>query len=139
VIKTIITGHGNFATGLKSALELLSGEHKEIMAIDFTETMSEKDLAVELENVSKGNVAILYFTDFAGGTPFKEAAKISVLNKKIEVVSGCNLNALLESIFKEYDSVKAYAQDLVKITKDTAKLADFSEPISTKNFAEDGI
>lgn len=137
-INTIITGHGNFASGIGSSLKLLSGEHDEITLVDFTESMSELDLGEKLADSLQQDIPTLYFTDLAGGTPFKEAIKISIDKPDVEVVSGCNLAALLETMFNDYDNVQAYAKDLVEITKKTADLADFSTNIEEENI-DDGI
>jgi PTS system N-acetylgalactosamine-specific IIA component len=100
--------------------------------------MSELDLGEKLANSLQQDIPALYFTDLAGGTPFKEAIKISIDKPDVEVVSGCNLAALLETMFNDYDNVQAYAKDLVEITKKTADLADFSTDIEEENI-EDGI
>ena len=46
-IQTIITGHGKYATGIRSAIELLAGPQESFKYIDFSEGMSEEDLAKE--------------------------------------------------------------------------------------------
>lgn len=138
-IKTVVTGHGNFASGIVSALKLLSGEHADILAVDFTEEMNEVDLGIKLKGIVQDDIQTLFFTDLAGGTPFKEAVKISFNNDNIEVVSGCNLAALLESIFTEYSDVKSYAEGLVGTSKKTAELANFDDDDSTEDTEEDGI
>lgn len=119
-INTIITGHGNFASGIGSSLKLLSGEHDEITLVDFTESMSELDLGEKLADSLQQDIPTLYFTDLAGGTPFKEAIKISIDKPDVEVVSGCNLAALLETMFNDYDNVQAsfdyFSTEIKRIT-----------------------
>lgn len=138
-INTIVTGHGNFASGLGSSLRLLAGQQENIKLIDFTESMDEESLSEKLKEAMVEDTPTLFFTDLAGGTPFKEAAKISIDRKNVEVVAGCNLASLLESVFVEYDNVLSYAENLVKISKNTAQVADFSDDGSSEDEAEDGI
>ena len=112
-IKIIVVGHGKFASGLQSSLELFVGKQEEHNFIDFTKKMSEI-----------GKEETIIFTDMLGGTPYKEAAKIAYDNDNVGVVSGCNLSSLLETTYKEYPSKEALMQDLVKITKETAQVFD---------------
>ncbi|TOK95956.1 PTS N-acetylglucosamine/galactosamine EIIA subunit, partial [Vibrio parahaemolyticus] len=44
----IITGHGHFATGLQSTIELLAGLQAQLKYVDFTSEMSEAELHNEL-------------------------------------------------------------------------------------------
>ena len=48
MIGLIVTGHGNFATGLTSSLKLIAGEPKNYVAVDFLESYSVDDLEREL-------------------------------------------------------------------------------------------
>ncbi len=47
-IKIIVVGHGKFASGLQSSLELFVGKQEEHNFIDFTKKMSEIDLQKKL-------------------------------------------------------------------------------------------
>ena len=48
MIGLIVTGHGNFASGLTSSLKLIAGEPKNYVAVDFLESYSVDDLEREL-------------------------------------------------------------------------------------------
>mgnify|MGYP001455812073 CR=1 FL=1 len=94
----IVTGHGRYATAIKSTLEILAGRNDDIKYIDFTEedtdiTLKEK-MKLEID-VNKG-YGILFVCDLLGGTPFKSAVELSISNENIEVVAGCNVGAILE-------------------------------------------
>ncbi|URW70702.1 PTS sugar transporter subunit IIA [Lactobacillus kefiranofaciens subsp. kefirgranum] len=140
--KLIVTGHGHFATGLKSAVNLLAGAQENINYIDFTEGMTDKTLHLKLENCIDDNTSTLFFTDLVGGTPYKEAAKIAFNNSKIHVVAGCNLASILETIYKKYDNLTEYANDLVKVSKmgtQNLDLSDISDTSENQNDLDDGI
>lgn len=68
-MKFIITGHGNFATGLTSSVKLITGLEKALMAVDFEESMSSEDLKEKLtkEIESDQEETVVIFTDIAGG------------------------------------------------------------------------
>ncbi|GEN94070.1 PTS sugar transporter subunit IIA [Pediococcus ethanolidurans] len=141
-IKTIITGHGNFANGIKSSLLLLASLPENYYFVDFEESMSPDQLSETFEQILQPNEEFVFFTDLLGGTPFKEAAKLSVNNRKVEVVTGCNLGALLETIYNSYENVSDYANDLIKISKQGTQLLKLdSSPIQPEDNTEfdDGI
>ena len=48
MIGLIVTGHGHFATGLTTSLNLIAGDAKEYVAVDFESTDSTDDLAKKL-------------------------------------------------------------------------------------------
>jgi len=138
--KTIVTGHGNFATGFEGAVKLLAGKQLNLKFIDFENGMSEVDLREKFLK-SMDDEPTLFFTDLTGGTPYKEAAKIAYKSTNVLVVAGCNLASLLETTFNSYTSLKDYADDLVAITKKSAELFEMGtdeDSSDTEDF-EDGI
>lgn len=96
----IITGHGKFSEGIKSALELISGPQEDFSYVNFTASDTKESLMERLEKEldqlahCKG---IVIFTDLAGGTPFNVSAELKYTREeKIEVVAGSNLPMVLE-------------------------------------------
>ena len=112
----IVSGHGGFATGMKSSFELLAGYNEDLNFIDFTVEDSEETLKEKYNNIVNKNLnsSILFFCDILGGTPFKMAALIANDKDEMEVVAGCNLGSLIEASFKN-DSmpVKELAETVV--------------------------
>ncbi len=100
MIGIIITGHGNFASGLTSSLTLIAGAPENYEVVDFVQEdgvqqLEEKILkAIEsLKNCSE----ILVFSDLVGGSPFKTAVECSMkVSEKVTVLSGTNLGMLIE-------------------------------------------
>ena len=103
MIGVIVTGHGNFATGLTSSVKLIAGSPENYVPVDFTQDKSTDDLERELReaiDLLKASCSgILIFTDLVGGSPFKVSAELSVELKDsvpIAVLSGTNLGMLVE-------------------------------------------
>ena len=48
MIGLIVTGHGHFATGLTTSLNLIAGDAKDYVAVDFEATDSTDDLAKKI-------------------------------------------------------------------------------------------
>lgn len=114
----IVTGHGNFASGLQSTIQLLAGSIERIHYIDFTDGMSEESLTSDyLELISPGK-EYLFFCDLVGGTPYKTAARISAKDTdNIGVVAGCNIGSLLEvglSLSDQREDIDQFTEELVR-------------------------
>ncbi|AHJ34571.1 MAG: PTS sugar transporter [Lacticaseibacillus rhamnosus] len=139
-IHTIITGHGNFATGLGSSVALLAGKQENFDFVDFTEDMGEADVDAKLRSLIKPEESVLIFTDLVGGTPYKCAAKIAyeMSDRDIAVVAGCNLASLLETIFGEYSNSEEYASALVKSSKLATQVLDLTPSDESDNSEDDG-
>lgn len=48
MIGLIVTGHGHFASGLTTSLNLIAGDAKDYVAVDFEATDSTDDLAKKI-------------------------------------------------------------------------------------------
>lgn len=97
----LVTGHGNFASGLLSSMNLIVGRQEKVVGVDFLEE--------EGTDVLKGNIKlalkelgdeVLVLTDIAGGSPYNNSVmlKQEFENVHIEVVSGTNIPMLLEVV-----------------------------------------
>lgn len=98
MVGLIVTGHGHFATGLTSSVDLIAGPQQNYVAVDFDGNGTEKleaDLAAAFETL-KDCSGIIVFSDLAGGSPFKTAAVLAAGNNKIKVLAGTNLSMLCE-------------------------------------------
>lgn len=91
-MEVVVTGHGHYATGFQSTIKLLAGEIPGVIFIDFTDEMSELDLAQQFPK----NDSLVFFCDLLGGTPYKQAAIIASHSDNVAVISGCNIGSLLE-------------------------------------------
>lgn len=124
MIGMIITGHGNFATGMKSAIALLAGEPKEAAFIDFDETCSpqllETKILEAMDKLLQKNEGVIVLCDLLGGTPFKVSAMCARKKEKVEIVAGMNLGMLSEvNLTREYiDSVYDLAESAQNVGKD---------------------
>ena len=97
----IVTGHGHFASGLTSSLELIAGDLQNYRAVDFEASDSVDDLRKKLEKAFdelKECQGILVCSDLAGGSPFKTAVEVGFPRGNVEVVAGSNLPMLIEAL-----------------------------------------
>jgi PTS system N-acetylgalactosamine-specific IIA component len=118
----ILCGHGNYATGMQSTIELLAGKNQDLFFVNFTADDTDKTLKEKLEAIVENNKdsEILFVCDIIGGTPFKIAAEISNSSEKMELVVGCNIGGILEMIFmKEGLSLRELAENMVEQSKNS--------------------
>ncbi len=98
MVGLIVTGHGNFASGMTSSIELIAGPQQDYVAVDFDGNGTarlEADLKNAYEKLAGCN-GIIVFSDLAGGSPFKTAAILGVPVPKVRVLAGANLPMLCE-------------------------------------------
>lgn len=142
-MKFIITGHGNFATGLMSSVKLITGLEKALVAIDFEESMSSDTLRDELVSQVKSineSEAIVIFTDIAGGTPFNQSVLLKNENDNIEVVAGTNLPILIEAVLSQESDVDSLLSKLIDSGKNNIKKYENKKSKKTQHFeSDDGI
>lgn len=73
MIGILVTGHGRFATGITSALELVLGKQEWFEAVDFPDGDTKTELERNMDEALKrleGTEHILAFCDILSGSPF---------------------------------------------------------------------
>lgn len=110
----IVSGHGHFASGLVSALQLLAGEPEAVQTVDFEAQDSIEILESKLKAAidTLGDTAgIMIMTDLQGGSPFNVSMKLALADERLELVTGTNLPMLVEAYMSRpmYEEVAAFA------------------------------
>ena len=123
MIGLIVTGHGNFATGITSSFRLIAGDVPDYEAVDFLPEDSIEMLTEKLNNAAArlaGCEGILVLTDLAGGSPYNVASKMRMERKDtMEVIAGINLAALIEAGMGRENA--ADAGELARTVEETAR------------------
>ena len=125
MVGILITGHGHFATGLASSLQLITGITENVALVDFEADHSTDTLKANLHNAMdslKECDGILVLSDLAGGSPFNNASmcKAERPEQKIEVLAGTNLPMVIEgaSMMTAFDDPLELAETLIETGKD---------------------
>lgn len=103
----MVAGHGNFASGITSMLELVVGKPEAYGYIDFLQGESQESLEEEFKEKLKGLEScekIVILTDIAGGSPFKTAVTCAVSDSRLNVIAGVNVPMLVDIIFGRVNS-----------------------------------
>lgn len=143
MIGLIISGHGNFASGFHTSLNLIAGEPNNVEFVDFESTDTIETLKEKYYNsLKKLNEcdAILALSDLAGGSPFKTLVEIKTeIEKPMEVIAGTNLAMLLEiSMTKDImDDLSDLTQSAIEVGKNG--VVKFELVIHEDVECEDGI
>lgn len=144
MIGLLITGHGHFATGLGSSLQLITGNTENIAYVDFEADHSTEILTENLNRAFdelKNCDGVLVLADLAGGSPFKCAVecKFARADQAIEVIAGSNLPMLIEGSMAmgAYDSPLDFANALISTGKDY--IIRFELAAHEEEAEEDGI
>lgn len=129
MIGILVSGHGRFASGLTTALELLAGPQEAYQAVDFLPENSAEELK---ENMQKAVAelgacdSVLILTDLTGGTPYNVASKLRLEQMEaskapaLEVIGGANLGGVMEACMtRQLDcSVKELAASVCRAAKE---------------------
>jgi PTS system N-acetylgalactosamine-specific IIA component len=141
----IVSGHGNFASGLQSSIELLAGKNEGVYFVDFVVEDSDITLRDKFIRILEENTLaeVLFVCDILGGTPFKTAAELGNDKENIEVVAGCNVGAIVEAILKrEIFSIGQLAEEIVSRSKSYTirfEKVSISDKVASSTDFEEGI
>lgn len=137
MVGLIVTGHGNFATGLLSSLELIAGEAENLIGIDFTSEDTTETLEVKISNaINELGDDVVVLSDLVGGSPFKVSVMLGQQSqdKNIRVVAGTNLGMLLETSLCRGEMS---ADEVVEFALNSGSNAIKSFEIKTKEIVEE--
>ena len=100
-MKILIVGHGEYATGMKSAIKLLTGVNNNIDAINLNEELTHNDYTMMVQEYVANNKELIVFADMTGGAPFQIASREILLNETSEnqfVIGGVSVGCILEVV-----------------------------------------
>lgn len=117
MIGILVTGHGRFASGLTSGIELLAGVPEYYEAVDFAPEDSLEQLEAHIMEALdrlKGCDGVAIFTDLTGGSPFNVSSKIKRMypDHRLEVTGGTNLPVVLNAYMS-----RAVMSDLTELVE----------------------
>lgn len=115
MIGIILTGHGSFASGLASSIEVIAGRQDYFKAIDFPMGSTNIELSEKLQQAVKELDCsdIIFCTDIAGGTPFNQSVILSTRLPRSRVISGTNVPVLLEALFSRFNQDASSMADIM--------------------------
>ncbi|SCH84835.1 MULTISPECIES: PTS sugar transporter subunit IIA [unclassified Romboutsia] len=100
-MKILIVGHGEYATGMKSSIKLLTGVSNNIEAINLNEELTHNEYTMMVQEYVANNKDLIIFADMTGGAPFQIASREILLNEESEnqfVIGGVSVGCILEVV-----------------------------------------
>ena len=100
MIGFILTGHGDFSLGVKSAVDMVAGDQPRSRPCPSSSQAATygEDLRAAITEMREECEGVLVFCDLLGGTPFNQSMLISQDVDNVEVVAGTNLPMLIELV-----------------------------------------
>lgn len=98
MVGIVLTGHGQFATGLADALGMIAGQQDAFYPVPFLEATAgdyPQELRKAISTAAQDGAALV-LCDFVGGTPFNQSMLAGAEQSGVQVVAGANLPMLLE-------------------------------------------
>lgn len=124
MIRLLLAGHGRFATGVLSGIEMIFGPQGDIETVEFVdgETKTELDakMDIALERL-EGAQGVLLLCDVLQGSPFQCAAERALRDERIRVVYGANVPMALEVVARlmgGVDDIDELANAVVEIGRE---------------------
>ncbi|PID66284.1 MAG: PTS mannose transporter subunit IIAB [Gammaproteobacteria bacterium] len=141
----IVCGHGQFATGIASTVELISGQPENFQVVDFN---GSDDLNYLLHQaINKMHCEqLLFFTDILGGAPFHQASLIAKKRGNCQVVAGVTAQMLIEACLErdEYEDLPKAVDALIAsarqgVTSLQQQMANKKSDKPSNQSSDDGI
>ena len=126
----ILMSHGNLASALIESTKMILGDLSDYdivsMQVDDTFNDVEEKLISILNKHKDKNILIM--TDIYGGTPFNIASKFYRKNDNICLISGVNLDMVIEYFSSDmHDNTKKLIDELISVSKDSITLYSKNE------------
>ena len=141
----ILTGHGQFAPGLASAIAMVAGDQPAFTVVPFEGDEAATygdDLRAAITTMREQCDGVLVFTDLLGGTPFNQSMMIAQDIDDVEVITGTNLPMVIELLFLRANAGLAeLAEQAVSVGKAgvTAQTVESVAAVAEDDFDGDGI
>ena len=120
--KILLVSHGHLASGLKSSIQILTGDASSVSVIDAYVDDSDftKDIRSFIANCEPKDGAII-FTDILGGSVFQKVALEHPESKGVIHVTGMNLAAVMECLLSPEELTKKTVDDICKVAASQLK------------------
>lgn len=112
--KILIASHGHVASGMKSAVKILTGDVSSLTAVDFYVDESDQTPVVEafINSVGPEDDAVI-FTDLLGGSVCNKVLTLQPEKHGITHVTGFNLIAVLGCLLSDEPLTPAVVDEVI--------------------------
>jgi PTS system N-acetylgalactosamine-specific IIA component len=107
--RAIVIGHGDFATGIASAVAQITGRNDCLVTMS-NRGMSGDAIEAELASMMETTGARVIFTDLPGGSATIAARRVIRTRDALTLVAGVSLAVLLDFVMSEDEDLRASAR-----------------------------
>lgn len=124
MIRLLLAGHGRFATGVLSGIEMIFGPQGDIETVEFVDGETKTELDAKMDTALErleGAQGVLLLCDVLQGSPFQCAAERALRDERIRVVYGANVPMALEVVARlmgGIDDIDELANAVVEIGRE---------------------
>lgn len=124
MIRLLLAGHGRFATGVLSGIEMIFGLQGDIETVEFVDGETKTELDAKMDTALErleGARGVLLLCDVLQGSPFQCAAERALRDERIRVVYGANVPMALEVVARlmgGVDDIDELANAVVEIGRE---------------------
>ena len=113
----LIAGHGRFASGLKTALDIIAGDMDRVWVVDayVEENTSIEDQILAITAQIKSGDELIVFTDLMGGSITNQVIR-NVDMSNVHVISGTNFPVLIDLVLSDPDTPTVEAIESALVT-----------------------
>src|SRR5579862_3154936 len=99
IVRAIVAGHGDFAAGMISAVDQITGRCNVFVAMT-NRDLSVDDITKNLESLIEHTGAGVVFTDLPAGSATVAARRVQRARQELVVVTAISLPVLLDFVFQ---------------------------------------
>lgn len=99
----LIVGHGEYPSGIKSALQLLIGDEVPVTSINLDENTTHDEMEIKVKQFLKEHEKVVVFADLTGGAPHQKASAILLgddMPTDHFVISNASMGIMMDVIMK---------------------------------------
>jgi PTS system N-acetylgalactosamine-specific IIA component len=100
-VRAIIAGHGEFAAGLVSAIQQITGRGSVFYPVSASD-LSAADLEILIQRAIESTGALVVFTDLQAGSCTMAARRLTRARPDVLLIAGANLPMLLDFAFADH-------------------------------------
>ena len=120
--KILIVSHSELSKGLVEATKMILGDAEGIDHIILDESgidVFSKKLDEKVKSITGNNESLLILADIFGGTPFNQSMIKSQLYENVRVISGVNLQMVIESVMNRSNDIDEAVENIISSTKES--------------------
>lgn len=115
-IGIIITGHGKFASGLESCLDMVGADCKNIIAVDFLPEDDYKNLDTDFlkaYNLLSAKDYVIVLVDLLGASPFNRAYLSLSTKENVRFIGNANFSLAYYLLSEEIDNIDTLIEESI--------------------------